>query len=170
MRALALIPLLVAAACSEGGEGGETAAKAATAASIQSGQWETSSEVKSFRSTDTGQPRIQAPVGTRATASTCVPEGGTARPSPAVFAGSDYQCTYNNIYMRNGRINASLACTREGLEGPVTMSVNGTFTGSEFTATVDAASYLITDGDVQFTTQVQGRRGGECQAAAPAKQ
>ncbi|MFN3945662.1 MAG: DUF3617 domain-containing protein [Allosphingosinicella sp.] len=168
IHALALLPLLAVSACSENPQ--TSKAEAATrAASIDGGMWETIAEVKDLKSTDSGTPKIDTPAGTRLTSSLCVGEGDAARPSPALFVGADYDCTYSNFYMRSGRINAQMMCTRKGLQGDIGVTVDGTFTADAFEGTIDTVSYLTTDGDVQIKSQMTGRRTGDCAPEAEAQ-
>ncbi len=162
MRAIAwLIPLAFVTAC--GGEA-ETNDAASTATTIVAGQWELTSEVSDFRAVDQGQPKIDTPTGTRATNSVCV--GADTRPPTALFAGDGYACEYGAYYVRNGRINVTLACTREGLSGSIPISAEGRITdeGIEFNRTI--RTVLASDGDVEITAAVTGRRTGDCVAEA----
>lgn len=158
MRALALIPFLLAAACSQEAEAPE---KAAAATSLSAGEWHVVTEVTSFTSTDDGAPRIDTPVGTRTEARYCIGADEAARPAPALFAGEEDSCTYERFYMRNGRINSGLACNREGL-GQIMRNVTGTFTADSFEAEVDTNTYFTSDGDVRIGTSVTGTRTGDC--------
>ena len=162
MRILGLIPVLVLAAC--GGNGGaETNEAAAKAASPEPGQWELATEVTAFRTVDEGAPKIVATVGERATENVCVAPGGQL---PAeLFAGAGYDCSYGTYYVRNGRVNVTLDCRREGLDGMVAIAAEGNSASdtAEFTRNVRTA--LATDGDVEIATRVSGRRTGECSAA-----
>jgi len=161
MRILAILPLLAIAGCGEG----EEKAKARTRAqATTAGQWETSSRVTSVRKMDEGEPRIDTPVGTEASGGSCVAAGEVSRPPIALFVGPDYDCEYGNFYMRNGRINASLQCTRDGLDGRISGTVDGTYGEGEFDTEVEIATALNSDGDVTIRSQVTGRRTGECQA------
>ncbi len=161
MRAIAcLCPLLFVAACGGGEAETNDAAPATMAASLDAGLWELTAEVASFRSTDEGRPRIDMPVGTRATNNACV--GAGTRPPTAFFAGEGFLCNYGAYYVRNGRINVTLSCAREGLSGTIPISIEGRIDseGVEFTRTI--RSMLATDGDVEIAANVIGRRTGDC--------
>lgn len=173
MRVIACVfPLLFVAAC--GGGEAEVNEVAPAAATIEAGQWELASEVTDFRGVDEGAPKINTPVGTQATNSVCV--GTDMRPPTAFFAGEGYSCEYGAYYVRNGRINVTLACTRAGLSGSIPVSAEGRITaeGVEFTRTI--RTVLAGDGDVEIGANVTGRRTGDCtpeatgdgNAAAPA--
>jgi hypothetical protein len=163
MRALALLPLLLAASC---GDGGPTENKAAPAAQAPSpGQWTLASQVTRFRNADQGAPKINTPVGTRATENLCVPPG--ARLPTELFSGEGYTCTYGTYYARAGRVNLTLNCRREGLSGDIPMTVDGTFTEDSITLHRNLRTILSTDGDVEIDTDITGHRSGACTAAPP---
>ncbi|MDQ8758061.1 DUF3617 family protein [Sphingosinicella sp. LHD-64] len=158
MRKLACIPLLFVAACGDG-EAEKNAAAPATAASLAAGQWELTSEVTAFRAADGGAPRIDTPVGTRATQSVCV---GAGQPPIEFFAGDGFTCTTGASYIRNGRMNVTASCTRDGLEGSIQIMADGTFQADSAEFNRNIGTMLSTDGDVEITARVDGRRTGDC--------
>lgn len=158
MRWMACTSLIVLAAC--GGGAGEENKAATKAASLAPGQWELTSEVTAFSKIDQGAtPQINTPVGTRATESVCVSEG---RPPAALFAGAGYDCRYDIYYARNGRLNTTMICRREGLSGSIATSADGNFGTDTIEYTRDMRTSLSGDGDVQIAARVTGRRTGEC--------
>jgi uncharacterized protein DUF3617 len=168
MRALIIVPLCLTAACSGGG-GEENKAEEAAAA-VQAGQWEISSEVTNFRSTDKATPALKAAIGDKAVSAACVEAGKEDKPPPEMFAGAGYECDYKDRYMRAGRINVSLDCERDPLEGHILMTVEGTYTGDGFQGTANANSFLSGEGDFAMTTKLSGRRTGPtCAPAADMK-
>lgn len=159
MRAL----VLTAFVCCLAGCGEAPAEKKTErAAAIAPGQWELASEVTGFRQTDTGRPSIATPVGTRATASVCV--GAGSELPTAYFAGEGYRCAYGtgSYYVRGGRINLTMTCTREGLTGNIAMSVEGTFQSGSAEFRRNLRTILVSDGDVEIDSRVTGRRTGDC--------
>ncbi|HEX9965629.1 MAG TPA: DUF3617 family protein [Allosphingosinicella sp.] len=164
MRSLIIIPLCLAAACSGGGEE-KKAAEAADA--MQAGQWEIASEVTSFRSADKATPALKAAAGDKATAPACIEAGKEDKPPAEMFAGTGYECEYKDRYIRSGRINLSLECKREALEGNVMVSVQGTYTGESLEGTATATSFLPGEGDFVMASKISGRRAGPT-CAAPA--
>lgn len=166
MRALIIVPLCLAAACSGGG--GEENAAAEAADALQAGQWEISTEVSDFRSTDKATPALKAAVGDKAAAPACIEAGKEDKPPAAMFAGVGYECDYKDRYISGGRINLSLECEREALEGKVMVSVQGTYKGDSFEGTSSATSYLSGDGDFAMNSKINGRLTGPTCAAAPA--
>lgn len=164
MRGLIVAPLCLLAACSGGGE----EKKAAEAAdSLQAGQWEISSEVSDFRSTDKATPALKATAGDKATAPACIEGGKEDKPPAEMFAGVGYECEYKDNYISGGRINLSLECEREALEGKVMVSVQGTYKGDSFEGTSTATSFLPGDGDFVMNSKITARRTGPT-CAAPA--
>jgi hypothetical protein len=164
MRGLIVVPLCLLAACSDGG-GENKAAEAADA--LQAGQWEVQSEVSDFRSADKATPALKAAAGDKSSASACIEAGKEDEPPAAMFAGVGYQCDYKDRYISGGRINLSLECEREALEGKVMVSVTGTYTADGFEGTSTATSFLPGDGDFVMNSKIAGRRTGPS-CAAPA--
>jgi len=158
MRAPALIAFVFVAGCG----GAPTENKVERAAALAPGQWELTSEVTTFRQADRGRPSIDTPVGTRATASLCVGPGSEL--PTAFFAGEGYRCAYGTgtYYVRNGRMNVTLTCTREGLTGNITMSADGTFQANSAEFRRNLRTILVSDGDVEIESRVTGRRTGDC--------
>ncbi|HEU0100088.1 MAG TPA: DUF3617 family protein [Allosphingosinicella sp.] len=167
IRGLIVIPLCLAAACSGGG-GENKAAEAAD--SMKAGQWEVGSEVVDFRSTDKATPALKAAAGDKTAAPACIETGEEDKPPAEMFAGVGYKCDYKDRYISGGRINLSLECEREPLEGNVMVSVQGTYTGDSFEGTATATSFLPGDGDFVMNSKISGRRTGpSCAAPADAK-
>jgi hypothetical protein len=149
--------LLLVAGCGDGAA--EQNVAATKASSLTPGQWELTSEVTAFQTVDQGAPKIEAPVGTRATEQVCV---GGGRPPAALFAGEGYRCNFDNYYLRNGRINVTMQCAREDLSGTIPITVDGSFEAESLEYVRELRTVLATDGDVQITARVTGRRTGDC--------
>lgn len=168
MRYWIMLPLCLAA-CSDG-QTSEKKVDGPPAATVEAGQWETSFEVVSIRSTDKTTPALKAAVGDKATGTACVAKGEEAKPAPALFVGEGNTCTYKSSYIRSGRLSASLSCRRDGIEGELMMTVQGKYTGTSFEGTVDTVSYLPGRGDFDMSRKISGRKTGDaCQAPAAAK-
>jgi hypothetical protein len=164
MRGLIAIPLCLAAACSGGGEENKAAE---VADAMQAGQWEISSEVTAFRSTDKATPGLKAAVGDKNAAPACIEAGKENKPPAEMFAGLGYECDYKDRYISGNRINLSLECEREALDGKVMVSVQGTYAGESFEGTTTATSFLPGDGDFVMNSKISGRRTAPA-CAAPA--
>lgn len=169
MRLLAFASLLVLGACSEGGEK-KAAEGDKTKLQLAAGQWQTESEVTAMRKQDEGAPAMKADQGTKMQVEACVAEAEAKKPPAALFAGlENATCTYQNIYMSRGRLNASMTCNRPGLDGQLLVSTNGTYTDKSFELTSTVNTLLAGEGDISFDTKVTGRHSGACQASAAGK-
>ena len=156
MRSLMIVPLcLLAAACSEGEA---PKAEETVAEHLEPGLWEAASEITTFRSTDSTTPAVKAAVGDKSTVQACVTEADKASPPASLFAGEGYECKYATQYLRGGRINHSLECTREGVTGSIPMQVEGSFRGDGFDANVTTQTYLPGTGDFAMTRKITARR------------
>ena len=168
MRALLIVPFCLAAAACSGGDDNANQAAAAPA-SLPAGTWQAEFEVTKFDSTDKTTPALKAKKGDKEQASSCVPEADRANPPPALFAGEGYSCTYQNSYIRDGMINATIACTRPELKGQINMAVQGSYDAKSFEATVDSTSFLPGPGDFTMSRKLKGKlTPGACQAAPAA--
>lgn len=168
MRALLIVPFCLAAAGCSGGDSTDNQAAAAPPV-LPAGTWQTEFEVTRFDSTDKTTPALKAKNGDKEQASTCVPASGRVEATPELFAGAGYSCTYQNSYIKDGMINATIACTRPELKGQVNMAVQGTYDADSFEGTVDSTSYLPGPGDFTMSRKIKGKlTPGDCQRAAPA--
>lgn len=169
MRILAVLPLLLLAGCLDDADANQQAAKAAAEAAanvkLAAGQWETTAEVTKLTSMDKASPAIDTPPGTKTSGSECVSAADIEKPAPALFVGDKGECKYDNFYMSGGSLSATLTCKRPGLDGSVMMNVNGSYTATTFDADLDISTYLVTDGDVNISSKVSGRRVGVCKSA-----
>lgn len=170
MRMLALVPLLLVAACSEEAATDANAAGAADKAKLQlaAGQWETTAEYDNVRVTEGTTPAIKAVAGEKVAGGACVGEEEGKKPQPALFAAQGDDCTYQNFYMSRGRINADMRCRREGASGDIMVAVQGTYTADSFDLTTDTRTIFAGSGDIAATGKMTGRRVGECSAEVPA--
>lgn len=164
MRLVLVLPILLVAACGSGEES-PTNKAAPKAASLAAGQWELTAETGNVRTLDQGTPKIEATSGARITETVCV--GSDTRPPTALFAGAGYQCRYENYYLRNGRINITLSCSREGMQGTIDMSADGSFDGETLQYDRNLRTSLAGDGDVEIDARVTGRRTGQCTPETP---
>ena len=168
MRFTTLVPLLVLAACSEGAAPTKQEGEAPAAQQLSAGQWEMTTEITKLTQRDKGAPAITTPEGSRSTTSSCVAAADVKNPPPALFAPEGTECSYRDIYMSGGRLNATLGCTRAGLGGTIATNVNGSFTATTFEGNATTETSLSGEGDVRIDAKLTGRRTGDC-TAAPAK-
>jgi hypothetical protein len=166
MRILTIVPIcLAAAACSGGDEANNQSAAAPPV--LPAGMWQTQFEVTKFYSPDKTTPALKAKTGDKEQDSTCIPASQSVQAVPGLFAGAGYSCTYQNSYIKDGTINATIACTRPELKGTINMSVSGDYTANSFEADVDTISYLAGPGNFRMNRKVKGKlTPGACQPAA----
>lgn len=164
MRTLAIASLIVLGACSEGGGEKKAAEADKTKLELATGQWQATSEVTAMRQQDKGAPAMKADKGTKMAVEACVAQGEGKKPPAALLAGlENADCTYQNIYMSRGKVNASITCNRPGL-GQIMVASSGTYTDKSFELTSQANTLLAGDGDISFDTKVTGRHTGACTA------
>ena len=93
--------------------------EAATA--LKPGQYQADWKVASLRSVDKTTPATNLKQGATGRTTACV----TDQIDPALFAEDGDSCTIANPYVRNGRLQMDLTCTRKGQDGQVRQSVSG---------------------------------------------
>ena len=165
MRSLALLPLLVLAAC--GGAEAEQKTADTTNLKMTAGKWALASEVTSVDSLDKTPPAIKAAVGDKGTAEECLAATDLEKPQPTLFVGNDMgECKYDSFYMSRGRLNAAVGCKKEGLVGNIQVSVEGTYTADSFDVLARTQTALAGPGDVAIARKVKGsmKTAGACQA------
>ena len=155
---------LLAAGCSEESP---TQQNEIVPATLAAGQYQASWKVSQLRSMDRTTPATNLKETATGTTLGCVDAEGTI--DPVLFAEDGDSCTASNAYVRNGRISFDLTCKREGAEGEVRQSINGTYTAKGFEAEVSTSTYLSALGDYAMTRTFTGKRVGECPPAVAAE-
>lgn len=167
MRTWAWVALAGLAACSEAEA---PKAKAEAASELAAGEWTTHSEVTRVTVKDGDTSALKLAVGDKAEIKSCIAAGEGKRPPTALLVGETAgDCTYDNVYLSRGRLNASLQCRKEGLSGQVMPTVSGTFTADSVDASTTITTVLSTQGDADIEMKVTAKRTGACSAAAPAE-
>ena len=161
---------LAAGGCSN--ESAPAAAPArATAAALSAGEYEVATKIEDLRSTDHTTPLTKAKQMAAGDAPdvhrACVADDGVI--ATDMFAEAKDDCSVQNSYVRNGKINMQLSCTRPGAPGQVLQSVDGNFTADAFTATVNTGTYFSGSGDYAMRRTMTAKRVGACPAAAGEK-
>jgi len=133
------------------------------AASLEPGQYQADWTGASLRIVDKNKTAAtNLKQDATGTTTACV----TDKIDPALFAEDGDTCTIGNPYMRNGRMQMDLTCTRKGQEGQVRQSVSGTFTADSIDAEVSTTTYLSGYGDYAMSRTFKAKRLGECPPAA----
>ncbi len=138
--------------------------QSAAAAELSPGQYEASWKITQLRSTDNTTPATNLQQDMSGTTLACV--GPKNAFDSALFAEDGDECTEDSRYARNGRINLSLTCKREGAGGEIRESVNGTYKADSFEAEASTTTYLSGDGDYALMRTVTAKRVGECPPAS----
>jgi hypothetical protein len=149
------------------GCGGETPVEnepeAATA--LEPGQYQADWKVASLRITDKNKTAAtNLKQDATGTTTACIAKDNAI--DPALFAEDGDTCTIGNPYVRNGRLQMDLTCSRKGSEGQVRQSVSGTFTADSLDAEVSTTTYLSGYGDYAMSRTFTAKRLGECPPAA----
>lgn len=156
-----IIIVLALSACSEP----PPAPEAASAASPAAGQWEITRQVTSLVKMDDGAAAIKAKPGDTSSLSVCLAEADRAKPSPELItARAEANCTYDNLYLSSGHLNAGLSCSPKGLGGKLQISTNGSFTADRLDLSLSGSTQLAGSGDVRIEEKITGRRTGACTA------
>lgn len=165
MRAvtMALVAVLVCGCSAEAPKEEQKAEKAPPAPGLYEASW----TVANVASTDRTQPATELEQGSKGTARGCIGANGTIE--PALFAEGEDTCTTSTAYVRGGRMAMQLECRRDGANGQVMQSVNGTTTADGFEAEVSSTTYLAGAGDYEMIRNVSARRTGECPPADTAE-
>jgi len=149
------------------------AAAPATAAAVTlaAGEYEVATKVEDLRSTDHTTPATKAKLTTASAAPAvhraCVASDGSI--APEMFAEAGDSCKVENSYVRGGKINLQLTCSRSSSPGQVLQSVAGEFTGESFTATVNTGTYFAGAGDYAMRRSMTAKRVGNCPAGGAKK-
>ena len=153
----------------------ETAPAAApvaeTAATLAGGEYEVATKVEDLRSTDHTTPATKAKLTAAGAAPAvhraCVAEDGSI--APEMFAEAGDSCKVENSYVRSGKINLQLTCSRSSSPGQVLQSVAGDFSAEGFTATVNTGTYFAGAGDYAMRRSMTAKRVGNCPAGGAKK-
>ena len=161
--------MIAGAAALLGGCGDDAPVKnePAMATSLRPGQYQADWKVTSLRIVDKN-PTAATNLKQDATGTTTACVSADNAIDPALFAEDGDICTIGNPYVRNGRMQMDLTCSREGADGQVRQSVSGTFTADTIEAEVSTTTYLSGYGDYAMSRTFTAKRLGECPPAADA--
>lgn len=142
--------------------------------SLQPGEWETTSEIveAKIENAPEGMPAgmMDAMKGRKTSVKSCItPEQAENPGADFLTAQKDGRCTYSGFEMSGGTIKGTVTCTgQQG--GTATMKMEGIYTSTSYTTTVDVQSAGMGGPEAQdmtmhMTTKVSGKRVGECPAS-----
>jgi len=130
------------------------------AASLSGGLYELSSEVTELAATGKAPPATKLKLGDKVVTRACVAADG--KPAPELLAEEGDTCQYKESYVRNGRMNGQLSCTRKGADGTIAPIFDGTFKADSFEGEIATATQLYNGGDYRMTRKVTAKRVGDC--------
>lgn len=136
----------------------------AAPAKLPAGEWEVTAKVTSVGGKVADKARVK--VGDLLVSKACVGADGVA--PPALFAAKGDSCEAQSPYVRNGRVNVQMSCTREGSGEKVMAAVNGKYTADAITGDGRVTTYVSGMDNHVVEQELTGRRLGEC-AAGEAK-
>ena len=165
MRVALATALATSLAACGGGKQDKAAADETPTAALAAGLYEVSAEVVQLSSTDGTTPATKVKQGDKLVSRACV--GADGKPAPEMLAEEGDKCELKSSYIRNGRMNAEMSCSREGKPGSVMPAMNGSFSKDAFEGNVTTLTYFTDDGDYRMSRKVTAKRVGDCPAAAP---
>jgi len=130
------------------------------AASLTGGLYELSAEVTGVAATGKGAPATKLKLGDRLVTRACV--GADGKPAPELLAEEGDKCQFKESYVRNGRMNGQMSCTRKGADGNIAPIFDGTFKADSFEGEITTATQLYNGGDYRLTRKVTAKRVGDC--------
>lgn len=165
MRALLIVTsALLLGACGE--QAAEQPKAAAIPAKLPAGQYEVTTSVKSLVSTDKTPVPTFTKVGETRTVTGCVGEDGV--PKVELLATEGDACVVTDPYIRSGRMNLTLDCTRPK-QGKVMAILDGKYTADGFTGTQTATSTFAGSGDFRLVEELTARKlADQCAPTAAA--
>jgi hypothetical protein len=180
-RALAIaIMLLPLAGCSDKPENGDKKAADSSAptpltaapVTFQPGKWQATSELVSMEVPGMPPELAKANVGQKTSFESCMTAEQAAKPPSDFFTHNDAttSCTTQNFAMAGGKLDATMICEDRKTPGRMTMTLQGDYQPSSYTATMT----MIRDGapaggNMKITARTSGKRIGECDAKSGEK-
>ena len=135
------------------------------AASLSGGLYELSAEVTELAATGKSTPATKLKLGEKQVTKACVAADG--KPAPELLAEDGDKCQFKESYIRNGRMNGQLSCTRKGADGNIVPIFDGTFKADSFEGEITTATQLYNGGDYRMIRKVTAKRVGDCPPDAP---
>ncbi|MBC7986664.1 MAG: DUF3617 domain-containing protein [Sphingomonadaceae bacterium] len=175
---LALAPLALLAACSDGGAdrdgdgeiSSEEVAAEAGRVTMRPGEWEVTARLTEFDAE--GMPpearaMMDEQMGEPQVTSSCVTPEQARNPQGNMFSGEDGEnCTYSEFSMSGGQLLIDGSCQSEGMEGSMTLHMEGTYTPTSYAldSTIAIEGGAGSEGGpLRISGRVEGRRTGECE-------
>lgn len=177
MRACALFPLLLLAACNDDPgvnarnasveEVGEQIRSAgADDKFIRAGKWVSTVTLEQIQAPGMPDEAVaQVKQVTNAQSyTTCLTKEEAERPREDFFTGADNQCRYEHFKMGGGKIDAKMHCSRGGAEQ--VMELDGSYSPDSYDMrmTTSMAGIPGAEETMAMTMRIEAKRVGECEA------
>ncbi len=94
----------------------------------------------------------------------CLTPGEAERPKEDFFAGKDKNCRYDHFTMGNGKIDAAMKCTGEGMAQTTVMQGSYSPDAYQMRMSMKADAGVGPPGGMRLTMRVDAKRIGECDA------
>lgn len=182
MRKLMLTGAAIAfAACSSGGDEGadadgdgeitqEEARAEAANVRMEPGEWEVTTQLTQIDAPgmpEAAREMMREQMGRSTTYNHCITPEQANNPEAEMFGGEDNQdCTYSEFNMSGGNMLIEASCRPEGMEGEMTMRMEGSYSPTEYDMTMNMTTTGTPMGDMTMSGETTGRRIGPCSDAA----
>ena len=169
-RAIVLIPLFLAAACSKAAErnadGNISAAEVSAEArkiKLEAGEWETTTKITQIEVRGLPKAAAQKAAGTNTVTRDCITPAEAARPDANILSGTkDGNCTYQRFSMAGSKIDAAMTCSPRGLPGKMAMTLEGDYSSTAYVLDMAMKADLPGSMAMDMKASVSGKRIGEC--------
>jgi hypothetical protein len=133
---------------------------------LRPGQWEHKVEVTTIDMP--GMPAAMVDMMKKrstTTVSSCMTKEQAQNPNPKTFSQQkDDNCTFRNFTMRQGKLDATMAC--KGGQGEMVMTMAGTYAPEKMDYQATMESGMPGGKTMKMVTKVSGHRTGDCTEAA----
>ena len=132
------------------------------------GEWETSVELIDMTIPDMPpalrDKMMQSMRGPKVVGKQCVTQADVDKPNGGLFSGSKGKCDYKSFSMSGGTIKAEMTCQGGPNDGAMAMTMDGTYSATQFALTNDAKALDGQGGEtMHMKAKVTGKRLGDCQ-------
>ena len=134
---------------------------------VRPGKWESRVQIEEF---DLPGAPAEAKTAMRSmhekamVSESCLTPEQAKRPKEDFFAGKDKNCRYDHFTMSDGKIDAAMKCTGEGMAQTMTMQGSYSPDAYQMRMSMKADAGAGPPGGMTMTMRVDAKRVGECDA------
>jgi len=134
---------------------------------VRPGKWESRVQIEEF---DLPGAPAEAKTAMRSmydramVSESCLTPENAKRPKEDFFAGKDKNCRYDHFTMGDGKIDAAMKCTGEGMAQTMTMQGSYSPDAYQMRMSMKADAGAGPPGGMTMTMRVDAKRVGECDA------